>query len=107
VKEYETWLIAAIESLAGKLLPDGRHGVRAGVAAPSGNLEDAPRDAKGWLSRNMHSVYKEATHQRPLTEMADLSLIRNRGLRSFRRFENALQQLIDAIRSDQHIATPD
>lgn len=106
VQEYETWLIAGIESLAGRPLPDGRRGVNAGVVAPAGNLEQAPRDAKAWLNRNMSSGYKPAKDQRVLTEMIDLQAIRRRGLRSFRRLENALQQLIEAIRSDEHTNTP-
>jgi len=106
VKEYETWLIAGVESLASKPLPDGRPGIRAGVVAPSGNLEEGPRDAKGWLNGNMSKGYKPAKDQKALTEMVDLERIRKRGLRSFRRLENALRQLLDAIRSDQRVVTP-
>src|SRR5258708_39894910 len=40
IKEYETWLIAGVESLAGKPLPDGRPGVKAGIVAPSTDLEE-------------------------------------------------------------------
>lgn len=107
VKEFETWLIAGVESLVGRTLPDNRKGVRAGVIAPSGNLEEQPRDAKGWLSRNMHNGYKPSTDQKHLTQMVDLETIRKRGLRSFRRFEKALQELIDAIRSGKHVVTPE
>jgi hypothetical protein len=106
VKEYETWLIAGVESLAGKRLPDGRAGIKSGVTTPSGNLEEAPRDAKGWLNTQMPQGYKPAKDQEALTEMVDLETVRRRGLRSFRRLENALQQLLLAIRSDQHIVTP-
>jgi hypothetical protein len=107
VQEYESWLIAGVESLAGKALPDGRQGVNAGVVAPSANLEQAPRGAKGWLNSNMSKGYKPAKDQKALTEMVDLQAIRNRGLRSFRRLEDALRQLIEAIRSDQHVVTPE
>lgn len=105
VKEYETWLIAGVESLAGKPLPEGRKGVKAGVVAPSGNLEER-RDAKGWLNGNMYKGYKPAKDQKALTEMVDLETIRKRGLRSFRRFENALQELVDHFDSDQYVVTP-
>jgi hypothetical protein len=106
VMEYETWLIAGVESLAGKPLPEGRRGVNQGVVAPTGNLEEAPRAAKSWLSGNMAMGYKPTEDQKVLTEMVDLEAIRKRGLRSFRRMENALQQLVDAIRSGQHVVTP-
>jgi Domain of unknown function (DUF4276) len=106
VKEYETWLIAGVESLAGKQLPDGRRGVNPSAMAPSGNLEEAPRNAKGWLNTQMSQGYKPAKDQAALTQMVDLNTIRKRGLRSFRRLENALQQLVEAIRTDKHIVTP-
>jgi hypothetical protein len=104
-QEYESWIIAGVESLAGRSLPDGRPGVKAGTVAPP-SPEKAPRDAKGWLSKNINGGYKPTTHQLPLTDMVDVSMIRNRNLRSFRRVENALRQLVDAIRSGQHVVTP-
>nr|VFJ96136.1 MAG: protein of unknown function (DUF4276) [Candidatus Kentron sp. H]VFJ96850.1 MAG: protein of unknown function (DUF4276) [Candidatus Kentron sp. H]VFK02619.1 MAG: protein of unknown function (DUF4276) [Candidatus Kentron sp. H] len=52
-REFESWLIAGVESLAGKNLEDGRPGIEAGTRAPEGDLESAPRDAKGWLRQMM------------------------------------------------------
>ncbi len=106
VKEFETWLIAGVESLVGKPLPDGRPGVKPGVVAPSGDLEQAPRAAKEWLRDYMFKGYKPAKDQKALTEIVNLDAIRKRGLRSFRRLENALQELVQAIRSDEHVITP-
>jgi hypothetical protein len=105
LREYESWLIAGVESLAGKLLPNGRAGVRAGVVPPGGDLE-AMRDAKGWLNRQMASGYKPTTDQKPLTELADIDLIRRRNLRSFRRLASAVEQLVGAVRTGVHVATP-
>ena len=45
-QEYESWLIAGVQSLAGKRLPDGRV-IVPDAKAPVGNLEESPRDAKG------------------------------------------------------------
>jgi hypothetical protein len=104
--EFESWLLAAVESLAGKQLPDGRSGVRAGIPKFEGDLEVAPRDAKGELSRLMASGYKASTDQGHLASMVDLSLIRERHLKSFARFEKAVLQLFGACRTGQHIATP-
>jgi hypothetical protein len=76
------------------------------VRPPPDDLEDAPRDGKGWLRSNMSKGYSPAKDQKALTEMVDLNAIRARGLRSFQRFENALRDLVDAISSGQHVVTP-
>ncbi len=109
LQEYESWLIAGMEALVGKPLPpDDRPGVKEGTTAPSGNLETAPRDAKGWLSKRMHGGYKPSVDQDPMTRLLvkNLAPLRERGLRSFSRFENALTQLVAACRTGKHIATP-
>jgi hypothetical protein len=105
-REYESWLLAGIESLAGKPFKDGRPGVSAGAKSPHANLELAPRDAKGVLDDFMPRKYKATTDQKPLTELVDLAAIRSCNLRSFRRLENALFQLSQAFQTDQHISTP-
>ncbi len=108
LREYESWLIAGVETLAGKRLPGDRPGVRAGTPAEPGDLEVAPRDAKGWLSKHMESGYKATTDQGPLTSLLvdDLGPLRRRGLRSLRRLENAVNLLTEALRSGNHIVTP-
>jgi hypothetical protein len=105
-REYESWLLAGIESLAGKLAPDGRPGVQAGAKRPSGNLEQSPRDAKSALGDFMPGKYKPTTDQKPLTEIVELAAIRNAGMRSFRRLESALVQRAEAFRIGQHVSTP-
>ena len=110
MQEYETWLIAGMASLAGRPLPDdGRPGVKPGTKPPAGDLEKAPRDAKKWLGKQMFSGYKPTTDQAPLTKLlvADLAPARERGLRSFRRLEKAVHELVEAIRAGTHIATPE
>ncbi|HXG12219.1 MAG TPA: DUF4276 family protein [Gemmataceae bacterium] len=108
LQEFESWLIAGIDAIAGKPLPDGRPGVRAGTTAPAGDLEVTPRDAKQWLRQHMDSGYKPTTDQEPLTRLLieDLGPLRARGMRSFRRLESALKQLV-AVRSGRHVATPE
>lgn len=109
VREYESWLIAGIEALAGKPLPDGRPGIKAGATAPPGNIEVAPRGAKGWLAHVMEaSGYKPTVDQGPITKLLikNLAPLRNRQLRSFRRFESAIKQLVEACRTGQHVVTP-
>jgi hypothetical protein len=106
-QEFESWLIAGIESLAGKKLANGRIEIPGHLKTPAGDLEQHPRDAKGWLNQNIPAGYKPNTDQKPLTQAIDVNAIRERGLRSFRRLESALRQLVEAIRSDRHIVTPE
>ena len=104
-REFETFLIAGIESLSGRSFADGRPGVKPGVHAPP-NLETAPRDAKGWLQEHMEAGYRPTRDQKQLTEMVSLDEMRKYGLRSFRRLENALRELTESIRSNAHIVSP-
>lgn len=107
LQEYESWLIAGVESLAGKLLPDsGRPGVRAGTVPPAGDLERSPRDAKKWLSHHMHSGYKPTKDQTELIRLVDFRPIRDRGMSSFARLERAVGEIIEALRSGQHVLSP-
>lgn len=78
--EYESWLLGGLSSLAGRPMKDGRPGVRSDSVAPDGDLEIAPRDAKGYLTKRMESGYRESLDQGPLTELVDLDVIRNRGM---------------------------
>ncbi|MFH0938364.1 MAG: DUF4276 family protein [Planctomycetota bacterium] len=55
MQEYETWLMGGIQSLSGVKLPNNRSGVRSNAAIPQGDIESAPRDAKGWLSGQMET----------------------------------------------------
>ena len=70
------------------------------------NTDEAPRDAKRWLSDRMVNAYKETQDQALLTGMLDLATIRARQPRSFRRLENALDLLIEALRQGLPIISP-
>jgi hypothetical protein len=104
--EYETWLLAGIESLAGLKRSDGRPGVRADAVKPEGDIESAPRDAKGKLGELMISGYKQMKDQAALTELVSLDTIRSSGPRSFKRLESALRQLALAFQTGKHVSTP-
>jgi hypothetical protein len=106
-QEFETWLIAGIESLAGQSLADGRIVIPANATTPEDDIEQRPRDAKGWLNQCISDGYNEATDQEHLTRAIDLKAIRQRNLRSFRHLESALRQLVAAIRAGQPIVTPE
>jgi hypothetical protein len=104
-QEYESWLIAGIDSLAGKRLPDGRL-IAKSAKTPEGDLEERPRDAKSWLGKIVEGGYKPTRDQAALTDLLDLEPVRARKLRSFRRLEAAVVGLVSAIREQKHIATP-
>lgn len=99
--EYETWLIAGIESLAGRLCKD-RIIIPKHIKSPAGNPES---HGKGWIEKNSEG-YRPSRDQAVLTELVDLRYIREKGLRSFIRFESALDQLLNALKTDCHISTP-
>jgi hypothetical protein len=105
-QEFESWLIAGVESLAGKRLSDGSPAVRPGVEPPQGDLEQSPRDAKGWLRNVMEAGYNPSRDQSVLTAIVDLGLVRSRSMRSFRRLEHALEQIVTAIRDASPIVSP-
>lgn len=104
-QEYESWLIAGMESFAGKTFPDGRK-VQTHALLPEGDLEATPRDAKGWLNKAIDGGYKPTRDQATLTQWLDLQIVRKRSMRSFRRLEAAVLELVTAIRTENHVATP-
>jgi hypothetical protein len=104
--EFESWLIAGVKSLENQSLADGRPGIRMLPREFPENPEMAPRDAKGWFRRIMAMGYKPTRDQAELTRLVDLNVIRNGNLRSFRRLESAIDQLVTAIRSGNHTVTP-
>jgi hypothetical protein len=104
--EFESWLIGGAKSLVGKTFSDGRRvTVSANTEIPA-NPEVAPRDAKGWFRNKIATGYKPARDQAELTALVDVDAIRAGNPRSFRRFESALQELVDAFRSGIHVVTP-
>jgi len=103
--EFESWLIAGAKSLAGKQFMDGRM-MPDRIEAIPGDLESAPRDAKAWFRGFMKTGYNPTRDQAELTRLVDLSLVRQKGMRSFRRLERAIGELVAAIRSGEHAATP-
>jgi hypothetical protein len=91
--------------LAGKCLRDGR-AIATDAKAPDGDLEESPRNAKGWFDKVVEGGYKPTRDQAELTGLVDLNAIRDRKLRSFRRLESAVTELVIAIRNDKHVVTP-
>ncbi len=101
--EFEAWLLASAESLRGRQLKDGRGAISNNIVCPQIDLENT-RDAKGQLKKIIPG-YDQSLDQGLLTSGIDLQMVRNR-CRSFRRFCSAIKQLTDAIRTENHIVTP-
>ena len=100
--EYESWIIAGIESLAGKRYKDGRPAIPLDLKFPSGDCES---HGKRWLEQHYRG-YRPTLDQSALTDLLDLGVVRAKGLRSFKRLEHAIDQLLDAAGRGAHISTP-
>jgi hypothetical protein len=100
--EYESWIIAGAESLAGKSFRDGRPILPRDLVFPAGAPES---HGKRWLEKNCPG-YRPTRDQRPLTELVDLRVVRNKGLRSFSRLDHAIDQILDAVGNESFISTP-
>ena len=100
--EYESWIIAGIESLAGKRYTDGRPAMPPGLTFPPGNCE---AHGKKWLEQHCPG-YRPTLDQGALTDLLDLGIVRAKGLRSFRRLEHAVDQLLEAADRGTHILSP-
>lgn len=95
--EYETWLIAGINETT---VNDGPF---RGLKFPTGVPES---HGKGWLERSLTS-YRPTRDQKRLTDALDLQIVRAKKLRSFLRLEPAIDQLLAAAHTGNHVATPE
>jgi hypothetical protein len=93
-REYESWFLAAAESLAGKRNLD------LDLAAPE-NPENI-RDAKGWLSQHVRGTgrYSPTQDQAALSQLLDLELARTRS-RSFRKFWKEIEAIVQMAESPE------
>ena len=86
-REYESWFLAAAESLA------GLRNLRPSLEAPAAPEEI--RDAKGWLSKQMppRMRYSPTQDQAALSAQFDLKLAAARS-RSFRKLWKETEQIL-------------
>jgi hypothetical protein len=89
-REYETWFVAAIESLRGK------YGIREDAEAPAN--PESRRDAKGWLEDFMPPTraYSETGDQPAMSKVFDMALAHQRN-RSFRKLVKTIGDLLTAL----------
>lgn len=86
-REYETWFMAAVESLRGV------EGMSGGVVRPAN--PEATRDAKGWIGRRMPYGYDPISHQLPFTNAFDLDA--GRTVASFDRLYRKIASLLATV----------
>jgi hypothetical protein len=89
-REYETWFLAAIESLRGHC--------RIADDATSPSDPESKRDAKGALEEFMPSgaSYSPVIHQQRMSAVFDMASAHRRN-RSFRKFTKAIGDLLNAL----------
>jgi hypothetical protein len=90
-REYETWFLAALESLR------GQYGISKDAAAPAN--PESKRDAKGALEEFMppDRAYSETGDQPAMSAVFDMSLAHRRN-RSFRKLVKAFGELLTQLR---------
>ena len=90
-REYETWFLAAIESLR------GQYGIAKDAAAPAN--PESKRDAKGALEEFMppNRAYSETGDQPAMSQVFDMALAHRRN-RSFRKLVNAFGDILTELR---------
>ena len=89
-REYETWFLAALESLRGKC------GISANAVAPAN--PESRRDAKGALEEFMppHRVYSETGDQPSMSATFDMALAHRRN-RSFRKLVKTVGDVLTQL----------
>lgn len=89
-REYETWFLAAIESLRGK------YGIRNDASAPAD--PESKRDAKGALEEYMpaNRAYSETGDQPAMSAVFDMGLAYRQN-RSFRKFVKTLGDILSQL----------
>jgi hypothetical protein len=90
-REYETWFLAALESLRGS------HGIRTDATAPTN--PEAKRDAKSTLEEFMPAdrAYSETGDQPAMSATFDMALAHRRN-RSFRKFVKVVGDVLTQLR---------
>jgi hypothetical protein len=89
-REYETWFLAAVESLR------GRYGIRPDAAAPAN--PESKRDAKGAIEEYMPTdrAYSETGDQPAMSAVFDLGLAHRRN-RSFRKLVTTIGAVLTQL----------
>ena len=100
-REYETLAISIADTLGGRELKsmNGKPIVTLSTPEKVPANPEEPRDAKGWVQRNLMngSSYKPTVHQLPLTRALKIEDLRASGLSSYVRLEAALMFLAGQV----------
>lgn len=98
-REYETWFLAAVESLR------GRNGISTDAAAPAN--PESKRDAKGALEAFMPTdrTYSETGDQPAMSAVFDLGLAHRRN-RSFRKLVKVVGEMLTRLQQPLPVWPP-
>ena len=102
-RNYENWILASFETMQGQCFDDGTR-LPEILTVPQ-DIESCNGKAaiKEWFPESRS--YSEPEDQVAFTRWIDLELVRDRS-RSFRRLWHAVEEVIDAIRTNVVIVTP-
>ena len=99
-REYETWFLASLPTIA------GHYNLPANLTYDK--EVEAKRAAKEWLDYHMRPklTYKERIHQAKFTQLLDIELAFEHS-RSFRRLYHAIEELVEAVeKGERGVVTP-
>ena len=94
-QEYEMLMLASCSSLTD---------LKEGTLAPS-NIETV-RGCKEWLHQNLKQGYASIPRQAELTRQLSMELLVQANVRSYKRFQHAIKELVTAIRTSTPLLTP-
>lgn len=102
---YEAWFLACGPALVGRALP-GCPAFDETFVVPNGS-DEATRGPKAHIEKHLppSRCYKERQDQKILTGWLDIEMA-SANSRSFRRFLNAVQQLLVAVKNEERTVTP-
>ena len=99
-QEFESWLLAGLNK--GVVLADGRAVAPSEAGVDFGSI----RDAKGRLKKLMEgNSYRPTRDQLLLTDAVDWDTVKS-NMRSYRRLDSAVRQIIQAVNDDTFVVSP-
>jgi hypothetical protein len=107
MQEFESWILAGITKLKGKHFVESCLQISSDMSSIPADLEVHPRDAKSLLKKLSGGTYRETIHQKVFAECPELLLADiSARMRSFRRFEHAIEQFVYAQNNRQPVCSP-
>jgi len=100
---YENWILASVETLRGQALSDGTCLREELMLFEDIETRNGKGELKNWLPEGR--AYNEPVDQVAFTQLVEVTLVHPRS-RSFQRLWHAVEEAINAIRTNSTIVTP-